>query len=298
MEICAVVVTYNRIDKLKKALACYANQTKKVDKLVLVDNGSNSETKKYINEWIKIDDGYKKFLVSLETNTGGSGGFFYGMKKAQEIGYDYIYLADDDLYLENDVFEKFVQFTKKHNEFKVFCLQEYNSAGIIFSHRAILKKKSGFYFFHSVDVKSYDKEYFFVDLFSFAGAFIHHSVVDKYGYPKKEYFIWFDDAEYSLRIIKTEKIVCVPNIKAYHDLDEKSNELSWKMYYGMRNLFDLYRTHFSKIVNHLFLLRFYIKNSILFFTNKKLLRIRLDGYKDFKRGRFGISEKYKPGTKI
>lgn len=82
VEICAVVVTYNRVDKLKKALACYANQTKKVDKLVLVDNGSNSETKKYINEWIKIDDGYKKFLVSLETNTGGSGGFFLWNEKS------------------------------------------------------------------------------------------------------------------------------------------------------------------------------------------------------------------------
>ena len=50
-KIAAVVVTYNRLNKLKKALLSYENQLHKPDYMIIVDNASNDGTPEWLNEW-------------------------------------------------------------------------------------------------------------------------------------------------------------------------------------------------------------------------------------------------------
>lgn len=48
------IVTYNRLEKLKHALACYDKQTVMPDAIVVVDNHSTDGTDVYLNEWQSI----------------------------------------------------------------------------------------------------------------------------------------------------------------------------------------------------------------------------------------------------
>ena len=74
--------------------------------------------------------------------------------------------------------------------------------------------------------------------------------MEAYGLPYKEYFIWFDDAEYTLRITKACPGVEVLDSVVLHDMgvnkgvnfsiiDEKNE---WKFAYGVRNQAS-YRLH-------------------------------------------------------
>ena len=61
-KIAAVVVTYNRKEKLIKNLSCLKNQTRRLDKIYVIDNASTDGTKEIFNstsdeliEYIRLD---------------------------------------------------------------------------------------------------------------------------------------------------------------------------------------------------------------------------------------------------
>ena len=64
MNIVAVVVTYNRIELLKRTVRCL-QQNKPVSSIVVVNNGSTDATA----EWLKTQPG---LIVISQANVGGS----------------------------------------------------------------------------------------------------------------------------------------------------------------------------------------------------------------------------------
>jgi GT2 family glycosyltransferase len=85
---------------------------------------------------------------------------------------------------------------------------------------------------------------------SFVSVLIPRWVMEAFGLPYKEYFIWFDDAEYTMRITKSCPGVQVLDSVVMHDMgankgvnfemiDEKN---VWKFSYGVRNQAS-YRLH-------------------------------------------------------
>ncbi|HLX48135.1 MAG TPA: glycosyltransferase family 2 protein [Streptosporangiaceae bacterium] len=90
-KVTAVVVTYNRRDLLLEALAAVQAQTRAPDVVIVVDNASTDDSAAAVRE---------KFpgvrVAQLGRNTGGAGGFAYGMKLALDGGADLIWLMDDD----------------------------------------------------------------------------------------------------------------------------------------------------------------------------------------------------------
>ena len=83
MNIIAVVVTYNRIELLKRTVRCL-QQNKPGSSIVVVNNGSTDATA----EWLKTQSG---LTVINQANVGGSGGFYTGMQYAYQAGADWIW---------------------------------------------------------------------------------------------------------------------------------------------------------------------------------------------------------------
>ena len=65
----AVIVTYNRKDKLKKAIECLKKQIFKPEKIIIIDNASTDGTQVVLEDY-KDDDLIK--YVRLEDNLGGA----------------------------------------------------------------------------------------------------------------------------------------------------------------------------------------------------------------------------------
>ena len=53
MEIGVVLVTFNRLEKLKIALEAYERQTVKPKYILVVDNNSTDGTREYLENWKK-----------------------------------------------------------------------------------------------------------------------------------------------------------------------------------------------------------------------------------------------------
>ena len=108
-HIAAVVVTYNRKKLLKESIEKLLLSDTKCDILV-IDNHSTDGTEEYIYEYMQ-----RKDIVYLDTgsNLGGAGGFSYGIRKAIEMGYDYVWLMDDDCMVHRDSLTELV---KAHNK--------------------------------------------------------------------------------------------------------------------------------------------------------------------------------------
>ena len=70
MKIISVIVTYNRLSKLKKTLEAYDNQITHPYELIVVDNFSNDGTCDYLKQWVNCPSKYKKKVKSLKENLG------------------------------------------------------------------------------------------------------------------------------------------------------------------------------------------------------------------------------------
>ena len=76
MNIIAVVVTYNRMELLKRNIRCL-QQNKPISSIVIVNNGSTDGT----TEWLAAQEG---LTIINQTNVGGAGGFYTGIQYAYQ----------------------------------------------------------------------------------------------------------------------------------------------------------------------------------------------------------------------
>ncbi len=303
MNIGVVLVTYNRLEKLKTALELYDSQSFLPKYILIVNNNSNDGTREYLETWLNNKKDYRKIVFHLETNIGGSGGFNYGLKEASKLDSDWIWVSDDDAFPELNAFENINTFYQKFNNKKdlvSICGQVLNNGSPDVNHRRYIKKGLFNIKQNKSNLEDYLKPYFFIDLFSYVGTLIRKDILLDIGYPKKDYFIYYDDTEHSYRLSLKGKIVCVPNVIIHHDTGN-NNTIDWKLYYNIRNKLDFIKNHFKK--------RYYIYNIGLIKTKDWARRLTRCGYdeiisdikqsaiRDSKNNKFGLHSVYKPGWK-
>jgi len=94
--VAVLIVTYNRLDKLKTTISSYHKES--VDQIFVVDNNSADGTE----EWLKAKqkDDKRLHVLRLHHNAGGAGGFQAGLRWADGYlqGQGWILLQDDDAY--------------------------------------------------------------------------------------------------------------------------------------------------------------------------------------------------------
>ena len=205
-KIAAIVVTYNRKILLKDCINKLKNQTIDSD-IIIIDNGSTDGTENFITD---LKENIQYFNTG--SNLGGAGGFSYGINKAIELGYDYLWLLDDDTMPTQTALEMLIE---KDKELK----GEYGflTSKVLWKDGSIcvmnIQKKSKWRYlkdFNRSDIVQYA---------SFVSLFIKASTVVKIGLPYKEFFIWSDDWEYTRRISKKERCYFVPESIVYHWCD-------------------------------------------------------------------------------
>ena len=300
-EIGVVVVTFNRLDKLKHALETFEAQTFLPVYIIVVDNASSDGTKEYLREWKTRPSAFEKMVITMKENRGGSGGFYTGLKKAKELSADWIWVSDDDAFPDPDALEQAHRYLEKNRQqaggFSAICGQVINHGKTDIAHRKIYGRKGIVITETYVPEQEYRKSEFLFNAFTYVGTVMNKEKLIQAGLPNKDFFIWWDDLEHGLRMSKIGKILCVPAIRIHHDVDENGTLVNWKSYYGYRNMTATYRKHFSGICYWYFCLKVWIKIVINVFTGKRSKEINIlqDGFLDAIRNRFGIHPIYKPG---
>lgn len=192
--VCAVIVTYNRKHLLKECLEAVLSQTRSPDHILVVDNASTDGTMEMLrNDFPQVE------VLHLKNNLGGAGGFYEGMKRAYAMGFEWLWLMDDDGCPAHNCLQVLLN-SKPEWSFKG-CLvlsKEYdghtafsyplpnNSVTKITRDLNLIKSK-----WHNGWIKDY--------IAPFNGCLLHRKVIDDIGFPIKEFFIWGDEVEYFLR---------------------------------------------------------------------------------------------------
>ena len=96
-------------------------------------------------------------------------------------------------------------------------------------------------------ITEYEKKYFDYELSSFCGLYVSMDIIKKIGLPNKDFFIWFDDTEYSLRIIKYSKIRNINNAIINHKTKIANEKgYNWKSYYSIRNQIYVLKKYYGR----------------------------------------------------
>lgn len=236
-KVIAVVVTYNRQNLLSECINALRNQTRHIDKILVINNGSTDNTESWLSRQPDIE-------YFTQKNIGSGGGFNTGIRLAYEKGYDWIWLMDDDGYPKNDALENLLE----DNVNQKLCLR--NCAVINKEDRNSFVWKTGKY----NGVSEVNEPIIHNFAHPFNGTLLTKEIIEKVGLPKKELFIWGDETEYFHRIITQHKIPFYTKANSIHyhpasaysyknDWDFSSN---WKMYYYVRNRFHILKTKFSR----------------------------------------------------
>jgi len=293
-RVCAVVVTYNRKLLLGECLIALQAQTRRVDEIVVVNNASTDGTEAFLNEEFPSIQ-----TLNLPKNVGGAGGFHAGMQWAYTQGFDWIWVMDDDGRPAPDCLEKLFAHGSPNNVL-VPILQD--SSGRLYGF--VMWKKQ---YINVTDEVLAGKQLTNGDLtFFFVGPLIPKEVVEQAGLPNKDFFIWFDDCEYALRLqSKTNaKVLFIPEARFFHDYGGKPREVRvlgrrsirnyqppWKTYYGARNhLYTVTRTRRS-LQEWLGYLQYHLRllmGDILYEPDRwERVRMRLKGMYDGATGKLG-----------
>lgn len=174
-----IIVTYNRLDCLKKCLGALYNLEKLYSKIYIINNNSTDGTEEYLSNINQSE--VKINCCTLNENLGGSYGFWYGMKIAIEDGMDFIWGMDDDAYPQKGSLHAILEAC---NSFDMNNTALWSNSHSHFNNSSLDKIQ-------------------LINSWTFVGFFISSTLIRRIGLPRNDLFIFFDDKEYANRIIKS-----------------------------------------------------------------------------------------------
>lgn len=249
-SIATVVVTYNRKELLVQCLDAILGQSYLPDQIFVIDNASTDGTEALLREKQYLKNSLITYILLTE-NTGGAGGFYEGMKRAYEGGYDWIWLMDDDGYPAADALEKLLEARSKLDMIGCAVLLPENTAQLSWTLIAFTKNK---YFSPNKRIRAYDElvkaseEGMYRDYINcFNAALINRRVIQKIGYVLQELFIRGDEVEYFLRAREAGIKLGIKIDAFYYHPHQPIQFNRMKYFYAFRNTFYNYTRYRKNI---------------------------------------------------
>lgn len=258
MIINCVVVTYNRLPLLKECLSALSKQTYDINKIIIVNNCSTDGTHEYLDQFINNPQ-YK--ILNLEQNIGGAGGFSIGLKTSVNDGADYTWIMDDDTIPKEDSLQKLIDVINNEENVGFVCSKVvWNDNSIHLMNKANVIEKT------NVLYTSNNNPYYKCNQCTFVSVIINSDAVKKVGLPIKEFFIWHDDIEYTIRIHSngyncfyspSSIVVHKTTINYSPSIEHAPKEIAERFYYQARNRSYMKRQRKNKFMFFLSLINQY-----------------------------------------
>jgi rhamnopyranosyl-N-acetylglucosaminyl-diphospho-decaprenol beta-1,3/1,4-galactofuranosyltransferase len=226
--VCAVVVTYNRRDLLRECLEAVTGQSRAPDTVLVVDNASTDGTPEMVREAFGAVE-----VLALPENEGSAGGFHEGMKAAVARGVDWLWVMDDDTIPAPDALE---QLLDAHGDFPDAALL---ASKVLWTNGELHPMN-----WPGLDPRDMDG---FVDAIerralriranTFPSLLVRRTAVESYGPPRKGFWIWSDDIDFTQRILRHEPGYMIPQSVAVHKTETAHAPWEGKerFYYAVRN---------------------------------------------------------------
>jgi len=188
-----VVVTYNRLTLLKEVIDALRKQTYLDYQIIVINNGSTDATPEWLSEQGDI-------YTITQDNLGGAGGFFTGMKYVAENDFKYCWIMDDDVICNKDALKELITAINAKENIGFVCSKVLGTDGspmntpiVDVDSRSPITGYEDYF-----DLSDYNMVK--VKRATFVSVLFTSEMIRKNGLPYKEYFIWGDDSEYTIRL--------------------------------------------------------------------------------------------------
>jgi len=252
-KIAAVVVTFNRLELLKECVNALHTQSRPLDVIIIVNNGSTDGTQDWLNT-------QKDIQAIHQENVGSSGGFHAGIEAAltSDADYDYVWLMDDDGFPETKALEILLEHVSPDTAvanslvmakeapgrmaFAYVMKDEHLQPPIFWwAKRNVIRTKDDL-------VAHFAGKPCFPGAYPFNGTLVSLEKLRKAGNVNTRFFIRGEEIDLVNRLKRQGEIFIVPNAIHYHPSTNVTyREASlWKLYYALRNTIYITNVYYSK----------------------------------------------------
>jgi GT2 family glycosyltransferase len=213
--VCAFVLTRDRKELLVECLRALLAQTHPVDLVIVYDNASTDGTEDLLRTEGLLDEPRIAYHRG-EHNTGGAGGYAEGVRLGVEAGRDWLWLMDDDAEPRPDALKRLLGAPPAGDGATVaLCSEVMHPDGSIDPlHRCRMAR----FIVPLPDGCHRVGTYAEVGCASFVGLLVRTAAAREVGLPRAEFFIGYDDAEWSLRLRRHGQIRLVPESVLIHKI--------------------------------------------------------------------------------
>lgn len=194
-NIVAVVVTFNSTAYIHRLLSILLAQTQPLSHIVVVDNHSQDDTCEIVKNFQQSHSIIH--LHQLFKNTGGAGGFSFGLQQAMLLNPDAIMTLDDDAYPENEQFLANLWQFKQQYQLDVVCplvVDCQNTQKTCYEYHYQQQKL--------IDVQEIQQLTHKIDEMKlFNGTLFDKKVIEQLKGPRPEFFIRGDEEEFRSRTV-------------------------------------------------------------------------------------------------
>ena len=250
----AVVVTHNRSAMLLDCLSALARQTRPVDGVTVVDTASTDGTE----EALAASDLPARLAIDylrLERNGGGAEGFHYGVRAALDNGADWIWLMDDDCEAAPGALAALLGAPRAQDPEAVLVapLVVTPAGEVLPLNRGWLRPRWFKAPLVGLEPEHWRRHEVRVDHVSLVGPLVRAEAARRTAPPRRDFFIWFDDLEWTARLGRLGSLWLIPAGRVVHRDERPLPDVSplalardllrgqpfpggWKRAYGLRNI--------------------------------------------------------------
>lgn len=194
--VCAVIVTFKRQELLRACLTAVLSQTRSPDAVLVVDNHSQDGTLEMLRaEFPTVE------VLALPDNRGGAGGFHAGMRHAYALGYDFLWVMDDDGCADACCLEHLYHAAQgEPGVYGAVCVRPDDPTKLSFPAPLGDEFSAQTRQLNALE-GAMDKRRVLRGWAAFMNAILFpRDVIERAGLPRAEMFIWGDEVEYAKRI--------------------------------------------------------------------------------------------------
>jgi rhamnopyranosyl-N-acetylglucosaminyl-diphospho-decaprenol beta-1,3/1,4-galactofuranosyltransferase len=250
----AVVVTHNRRELLLACLEAIAEQTHLVEGVIVVDAASTDGTEEALGS-ADVRRRLPLDYIRLTRNGGGAEGFHYGLRAALETDAEWIWLMDDDCEPAPDALAALLAAPRASDPAAVLLAPLVETAGgqVLPLNRGWLRPRWFKAPLVGLEPGDWERDELQVEHVSLVGPLVRADAARRTDPPRRDFFIWFDDLEWTARLGRVGGLWLIPASRIVHRDERQLADASarglirdlvrgepfggaWKRAYGLRNL--------------------------------------------------------------
>lgn len=218
MKVFVVIVTYNPMQWIERCFQSLRESVHPISTIVIDNNSTDGSRERIQTEFPEVD------FIDLDMNLGFGAANNIGIKKAYDQGAEFIFLLNQDAWIEPDTIKNLISVSKKYPEYGILSPMHYNGngEGLDYNFSTFISPEKCKGLLSDIAVNVPLKDIYKVPFVNAAAWLLTKKCIEIVGGFNPSFFHYAEDINYSDRVIYHKlKIGVVPHTKIFHDRQKR-----------------------------------------------------------------------------